>query len=86
MRFSYEDSFGGPHSSLDPYERLIHDVMIGDRTLFTSSEAIERLWEVSEPILEDPPAAIAYEGGSWGPAEADDLIAPHTWHLPADHV
>ena len=52
MRFSYADTFGGAEQALDAYERLIHDVMVGDRTLFTSSDAIERLWEVSEPVLE----------------------------------
>ncbi|HET9197706.1 MAG TPA: glucose-6-phosphate dehydrogenase [Solirubrobacterales bacterium] len=86
MRFSYADTFGGSDEALDPYERLIHDVMLGDRTLFTSSEAIERLWEISEPVLENPPAAIPYEPGSWGPEEADRLIAPRRWHLPNDHV
>ena len=86
MRFSYADNFGGTDEALDPYERLIHDVMVGDRTLFSSSEAIERLWEVSEPLLEAPPKAIAYEPGSWGPKEADQLIAPRHWHLPSDHV
>ncbi|HEU5254155.1 MAG TPA: glucose-6-phosphate dehydrogenase [Solirubrobacterales bacterium] len=86
MRFSYADTFGGPAEALDPYERLIHDVMLGDRTLFTSSEAIERLWEVSEPVLRDPPPAIAYEPGSWGPPEAGELIAPRHWHLPSEHV
>ena len=49
-------TFGGTEQALDPYERLIHDVMVGDRTLFTSSEAIERLWEISEPVLEDAAA------------------------------
>jgi glucose-6-phosphate 1-dehydrogenase len=86
MRFSYADTFGGPDEALDPYERLIHDVMVGDRTLFTSSEAIERLWEVSEPVLREPPPAIPYEAGSWGPREIDDLIAPRRWHLPNEHV
>jgi glucose-6-phosphate 1-dehydrogenase len=86
MRFSYADTFGGSGQALDPYERLIHDVMMGDRTLFSSSEAIERLWEVSEPLLEDPPQAIPYEPGSWGPQEIDELIAPRHWHLPSDHV
>jgi glucose-6-phosphate 1-dehydrogenase len=86
MRFSYADTFGGTDEALDPYERLIHDVMMGDRTLFTSSEAIERLWEVSDPVLREPPAAIPYEPESWGPREADDLIAPRRWHLPSDHV
>ena len=86
MRFSYADSFNNGESSLDPYERLIHDVMLGDRTLFTSSEAIERLWEVSAPLLADPPPVLEYEPGSWGPPEADALIAPRRWHLPSDHV
>jgi glucose-6-phosphate 1-dehydrogenase len=86
MRFSYADTFGGPEEALDPYERLTHDVMLGDRTLFTSSEAIERLWEISEPVLSEPPPAIPYEAGSWGPEEADELIAPRHWHLPSDHV
>ncbi len=86
MHFSYADNFGGAEQSLDPYERLIHDVMLADRTLFTSSEAIERLWEISAPILENTPPAVTYEAGSWGPAEADALIAPRRWHLPSDHV
>jgi len=86
MRFSYADTFGGTDQALDPYERLIHDVMVGDRTLFSSSEAIERLWEVSEPLLEEPPPAIPYESGSWGPKEIDELIAPRRWHLPSEHV
>ncbi|HKH65496.1 MAG TPA: glucose-6-phosphate dehydrogenase [Solirubrobacterales bacterium] len=86
MRFNYADTFGGSDEALDPYERLIHDVMVGDRTLFTSSEAIERLWEVSEPVLREPLAAIPYEPGSWGPREIDDLIAPRRWHLPNEHV
>jgi glucose-6-phosphate 1-dehydrogenase len=86
MRFSYADTFGGAEHALDAYERLIHDVMVGDRTLFTSSDAIERLWEISEPVLEQPPPAWIYEPGSWGPAAGDGLIAPRRWHLPSDHV
>ena len=70
MHFSYADTFGGAEQALDAYERLIHDVMVGDRTLFTSSDAIERLWEISEPVLEDPPPVLPYEPGSWGPAES----------------
>jgi glucose-6-phosphate 1-dehydrogenase len=86
MKFTYADAFGNNQSALDPYERLIHDAMNGDRTLFTSSDAIERLWEISEPVLENPPAAIPYEPGSWGPEEIDALITPRRWHLPSDHV
>ena len=52
MDFSYASAFGGAEQALEAYERLIHDVMIGDRTLFTTSGGIERLWEVSEPVLD----------------------------------
>jgi glucose-6-phosphate 1-dehydrogenase len=86
MRFSYADTFGGSSGALDAYERLIHDVMVGDRTLFTGSAAIERLWEISAPVLESPPPVDPYEPGSWGPRRAEELIAPRRWHLPSDHV
>ncbi len=86
MRFSYADTFGGAEQALDAYERLIHDVMVADRTLFTSSEAIERLWEISAPVLEDPAPTLPYEPGSWGPAAIEGLIAPRHWHLPSNHV
>jgi glucose-6-phosphate 1-dehydrogenase len=82
MDFSYATAFGGAEQALEPYERLIHDVMVEDRTLFTTSDAIERLWEVSQPVLEDPPELQHYEPGSWGPDTLDDLIAPRRWHLP----
>jgi glucose-6-phosphate 1-dehydrogenase len=86
MHFSYANTFGGAEQPLDPYERLIHDVMIGDRTLFTSSDAIERLWEISEPVLHDPPPALPYQPDTWGPPESAALIAPRRWHLPSDHI
>ena len=86
MRFSYGDDFGDSAAALDAYERLILDVMLGDRMLFTSSAAIERLWEISAPVLEQPPETHSYEPGSWGPAEGEALIAPRRWHLPSDHV
>jgi hypothetical protein len=70
----------------DAYERLIHDVMLGDRMLFTASAGIERLWEVSEPLLERSPAARSYPAGSWGPGAIDELIASRRWHLPNRHV
>jgi glucose-6-phosphate 1-dehydrogenase len=82
MSFSYSTAFGGPEQALEPYERLIHDVMLGDRTLFTTSEPIEWLWQISAPLLRKPPAALAYAPGSWGPEEANELIAPRRWHLP----
>ena len=86
MNFSYAGAFGGPEQALEPYERLLYDVMIGDRLLFTTSGAIERLWEISEPVLERPPPLEAYEPGSWGAGAIHDLIAPRHWHLPGEHI
>jgi glucose-6-phosphate 1-dehydrogenase len=79
--FKYEDSFA-VENQLEAYERLIHDALIGDRTLFTHADGIERLWEVSTPILEDPPPLHPYDPGSWGPEAIEELIAPARWHLP----
>ena len=54
-------------------------------TLFTRSEGIERLWEVSAPLLADPPPVQPYAQGSWGPAAADALVAPQEWQLTSAH-
>ena len=81
MVFSYQDSFALSHA-LEGYERLILLAMIGDQSLFTSSGGIERLWEISEPLLQNPPPVEPYEPGSWGPPPAGKLIAPYRWHLP----
>jgi glucose-6-phosphate 1-dehydrogenase len=84
MTFKYEDSFHRMHE-LEGYERLILEAMIGDQSLFTRSDEIERLWEVATPLLEDPPEVEFYEPGSWGPASIKHLIAPHRWYLPDKH-
>jgi glucose-6-phosphate 1-dehydrogenase len=81
FRFDYEDSFADEHE-LEAYERLIHDALLGDRTLFTRADGIERLWEISAPVLQSPPSVRIYEPGSWGPEGTDELIAPGRWHLP----
>ena len=81
MDFHYDAGDG----LLEAYERLIHDALIGDKTLFTRADGIERLWEVVQPVLDDPPAVLPYEPGSWGPEAATELIAPRRWHLPSDH-
>jgi glucose-6-phosphate 1-dehydrogenase len=81
MVFSYKDSFTSANA-LEGYERLILDAMLGDQSLFTSSAGIERLWEISAPLLENPPPVEPYDRGSWGPQSVDKLIAPYHWHLP----
>jgi glucose-6-phosphate 1-dehydrogenase len=71
---------------LEAYERLILDAMRGDHTLFTTAEGIERLWEVSTPLLEAPPPVRLYEAGSWGPKSIHQLIAPNAWRLPFERA
>jgi glucose-6-phosphate 1-dehydrogenase len=67
---------------LEAYERLIHDAMVGDHTLFNTAEGIERLWELSTPLLEHPLPVQPYARGSWGPEAVTELIAPRKWRLP----
>ena len=71
---------------LEAYERLILDAMRGDHTLFNTAEGIERLWEVSTPLLEAPPPVRSYAPGSWGPNAIHQLIAPRAWRLPFERV
>ena len=71
---------------LEAYERLILDAMSGDHTLFTTAEGIERLWEVSTPLLEAPPPVRIYSPGSWGPNAIHQLVAPHAWRLPFERT
>ncbi|MFJ6634880.1 glucose-6-phosphate dehydrogenase [Streptomyces sp. NPDC091376] len=81
MVFSYAESFNTIHA-LEGYERLILDAMLGDQSLFTRSDGIERLWEVSTPLLDDPPPVEPYAPGSWGPDRVNRLISPYHWSLP----
>ena len=71
---------------LEAYERLILDAMRGDHTLFTTAEGIERLWEVSQPLLERPPPVRGYSPGSSGPNAIHQLVAPHAWRLPFERT
>jgi len=71
---------------LEAYERLIYDAVSGDHTLFTTAEGIERLWEISKPLIEDPPPVRPYAPGSWGPNSIHQLVAPHAWRLPFERV
>jgi len=71
---------------LEAYERLILDAMRGDHTLFNTAEGIERLWQVSTQLLENPPPVRLYPAGSWGPKSIHQLIAPHAWRLPFERA
>lgn len=77
MGFDYEDYFGDTPST--GYERLLHDCMVGDATLFQRADQVEAGWAVVAPIQEawsrTAPQFPNYKAGSWGPKEADDLLA-----------
>jgi len=78
MDFRYQDYFGNEPST--GYERLLYDCMTGDATLFQRADMVEAGWSVVEPILDIwkalPPRSFPnYGAGTWGPKEADDLMA-----------
>jgi glucose-6-phosphate 1-dehydrogenase len=89
MNFDYEDYFGDVPST--GYERLLHDCMMGDATLFQRADQVEAGWAVVAPIQEawaksPPPDFPNYEAGTWGPKEADELLARdgHSWEETHD--
>jgi glucose-6-phosphate 1-dehydrogenase len=76
MEFKYGTSFLG--DSPEAYERLLHDALRGDATLFTRADEVEAEWRVVQPVLEawqSGPGPVPYEAGSQGPPEADELLA-----------
>jgi glucose-6-phosphate 1-dehydrogenase len=84
MEFLYGATFR--EESPEAYERLLLDALIGDPTLFIRSDEVEQCWRIVDPIVghwEDHPARIPfYEAASWGPVEADQLLArdDRAWH------
>jgi glucose-6-phosphate 1-dehydrogenase len=86
MDFHYGTSFG--KASPEAYERLLLDAMSGDATLFARRDEVEGAWRFIDPIEEawhgaeeEKPGLYEYPAGSWGPKEADELLARdgHTW-------
>jgi len=72
-----------PGDEMSPYERLLGDALHGDATLFSGYESIEAAWRVVEPILENPLPPLIYEPGTWGPEQANEMMAAQSgWHNP----
>jgi glucose-6-phosphate 1-dehydrogenase len=66
-----------------PYEVLLLAAMRGDATRFTRQDGVEEAWRIMAPLIESPPPVVPYEPGTWGPAEADHLVAGYGgWHEP----
>jgi glucose-6-phosphate 1-dehydrogenase len=67
----------------EPYERLLHDALVGEHSLFTREDVVEETWRVLQPLVDHPPDTVRYPRGSWGPPQGDELLRGHPpWHLP----
>ena len=89
MDFLYSESGGDQHLP-EAYERLLHDCMLGDATLFARGDAVESCWNFIDPILcqmKSQPI-YGYPAGSWGPKEAEELVARngHHWRYPCKNL
>ena len=86
LDFSYAEEFD--EEPPEAYERLLLDAMLGDPTLFIRSDEVAQAWRIVEPLLSNwsngDAALHVYDGGTWGPAEADQLLAAdgHSWRNP----
>ena len=73
----------GTGDEMDAYERLLGDAMEGDATLFARYDTVEAAWRIVEPVIHGPSDLWEYEPGSWGPPQADRLVADvGGWHTP----
>jgi glucose-6-phosphate 1-dehydrogenase len=78
MEFSEEGGEGAT-----PYEVLLHAAMVGQVVRFTRQDSVEETWRIMQPLLDSPPPVHPYAPGTWGPKEADALVAGHgRWHEP----
>jgi glucose-6-phosphate 1-dehydrogenase len=73
-----------PGGDMMPYERLLRAAIGGDASLFTDAESVEAAWRVVDPILGKSTPIERYAPGSWGPVDADRIIAGDgRWYDPA---
>src|SRR5688572_16273903 len=71
-----------PRQEMSPYERLLGDALEGDQSLFARQDAIEAQWAIVQPVLGDVSPVRVYEPNTWGPVEAEQLLASDTWCEP----
>jgi glucose-6-phosphate 1-dehydrogenase len=78
MEFSEQGGEGAT-----PYEVLLHAALVGESIRFTRQDTVEETWRIMQPLLDSPPPVNAYAPGSWGPEEANELIAGYgRWREP----
>jgi glucose-6-phosphate 1-dehydrogenase len=74
---------GKPGGRLGDYARLIGDAMAGDATLFARQDVVEAAWAIIDPVIHGPSPMFEYDPGSWGPPQADRLVADMGgWNTP----
>jgi glucose-6-phosphate 1-dehydrogenase len=66
---------GAESGRMEAYERLLGDAMAGDATLFARQDVVEAAWAIVDPIIHGPSPMFEYEPGTWGPPQADKLVA-----------
>ncbi len=73
----------GSGGRMDAYERLLGDAMAGDATLFARQDVVEAAWAIVDPVIHGPSPMYEYERGTWGPPQADQLVAEvGGWNTP----
>jgi glucose-6-phosphate 1-dehydrogenase len=73
----------GKDGRMEAYERLLGDAMAGDATLFARQDVVEAAWAIVDPVIHGPSPMFEYEPGSWGPPQADKLVAEvGGWNTP----
>jgi glucose-6-phosphate 1-dehydrogenase len=80
LDLSFAKELGPP---LEPYERLLHDALVGELSLFTREDSVEETWRILQPLLDQASAPERYAPGSWGPPGAEDIVSGHSsWYPP----
>lgn len=68
---------------MDAHERVLHDAMSGDATLFAREDYVEEAWRIVDPLLKSNTPVYDYEPGTWGPAQVEEgILPPDGWHNP----
>ena len=80
MELSFAQELGPP---MEPYERLLHDALVGEYSLFTREDSVEETWRILQPLLSQAPAPQPYAPDSWGPRSAADIVRGFpSWYPP----
>jgi glucose-6-phosphate 1-dehydrogenase len=74
---------GSRPDEMEAYERVLHDAMAGDATLFAREDYVEEAWRIFDPALKAETPVYEYEPGTWGPSQVEERIVPADgWHNP----